>query len=83
MIKPFLDNESAAAIGDLSVENSTTAVMISGNLEVTRDKAGLKRARTLKQLADAIVAQLEADGDLPDKVATAKARVEEIDNPFR
>ena len=83
MIKPFLDNESAAAIGDLSVENSTIAVMISGNLEVTRDKTGLKRARALKQLADAMVEQLEADGELPDKVATAKEQVKEVDNPFR
>ncbi|CAA9519296.1 MAG: hypothetical protein AVDCRST_MAG91-2098 [uncultured Sphingomonadaceae bacterium] len=83
MIKPFQDDESATSIGDLSVENSTSAVVISGSLEVTRDKAGLKRARALKQFADAVVEQLEADGDLPDKVATAKAPVEEVDNPFR
>lgn len=83
MIKPFEDDDGAASIGELSVENSTTAVVISGSLEVTRDKAGLKRARTLKLLADAIVEQLEADGELPDKVATAKRRCEEVDNPFR
>lgn len=83
MIKPFQDNETAASIGDLSIENSTSVVMISGNLEVARDKAGLKRARTLKQLVDAVVAQLEADGNLPDEVGAAKGAADEVDNPFR
>lgn len=83
MIKPFKDDTGATSIGDLSVENSTSTVTISGSLEVTRDKAGLKRARALKQLADAVVEQLESDGELPDKVAGAKRKAEEVDNPFR
>ena len=83
MIKPFQDDESAASIGDLSVENSPSSVTISGSLEVTCDKAGLKRARALKQFVDAVVEQLEADGDLPDRITTAKIVAEEVDNPFR
>ena len=83
MIKPFQDDESAASIGDLSIENSTSSVTISGSLEVTRDKAGLKRARALKQFVDAVVEQLEGNGDLPDRIGTAQAAAKEVDNPFR
>ena len=83
MIKAFQDDKGAASIGDLSVENSTSVITVSGSLELTRDRAGLKLARALKELADAVVEQLEADGDLPDRIRTAKAAAEEVDNPFR
>lgn len=83
MIKPFQDDEGAASVGNLSVENSTSVIIVSGSLKLTRDRAGLKRARALKELADAVVEQLEADGDLPDRVAIARGAAEEVDNPFR
>ena len=83
MIKLFQDDVGATSIGDLVVENSTTAVTFSGSLEVTRDKAGLNRARALKKLADAVVEQLEADSDLPNRVVAAKNGSDEIDNPFQ
>lgn len=83
MIKPFQDDGGAASIGELSVENSTDAVAISGDLAITRDKVGLKRARALKRLADTIVKRLEAEDDLPDKVAVEPSAVDEVENPFR
>lgn len=82
MIKPFADDESTSSIGDLSVENGTTAVVISGSLEVTRDKAGLKRAQALKQLADELVATLEAASDLQAKVTSPREQPDEVTNPF-
>lgn len=83
MIKPFADDKDSASIADLTVENGTQAVMISGSLEVTRDAAGLKRARALKELADGMVDHLQAAGDLPEKVAaTGPKAVEDVANPF-
>lgn len=82
MIKPFADDEAATSIGDLAIENGTTRVAISGSLEITRDKAGLERARALKRLADDLVAELEA-GNTPQQLAgTQAATVDQVDNPF-
>ena len=82
MIKPFADDEAASSIGELAIENGTAAVVISGSVEITRDQAGLKRARALKQLADDLVAELEA-GNTPQRLAAAQpAGTEVIDNPF-
>ncbi|QCB43960.1 hypothetical protein E5673_18480 [Sphingomonas sp. PAMC26645] len=82
MIKPFADDEAATSIGDLAIENGTSRVAISGSVEITRDQAGLERARALKQLADDLVAELEA-GHAPQQVAaTQTASVDQVANPF-
>lgn len=82
MIKPFADDEAATSIGDLAIENGTTKVAISGSVEITRDQAGLVRARALKQLADDLVAELES-GHAPQQVAaTQTASVDQVANPF-
>lgn len=82
MIKPFADDEAASSIGDLAIENGTERVVISGSVEITRDQAGLERARALKQLADGLVAELERSTP-PLMVAVARmASVDEVDNPF-
>ena len=82
MIKPFADDEAAASIGDLSIENGTTKVAISGSVEITRDEAGLERARALKRLADDLVTVLES-GSVPRQAApTRTAAVDRIANPF-
>jgi len=80
-MKPFVDASASTTIGELAAENGTGAVMLSGSLEITRDKAGLKRAHALKALADAICAELEA-GDLPDHVEVAAATTDDVANPF-
>jgi hypothetical protein len=82
MIKPFADDEAAASIGNLAIENGTSKVAISGSVEITRDQAGLESARALKQLADDLVAELEA-GHAPQQVAeTQTASVDQVANPF-
>ena len=80
-MKPFADDTASTTIGELAAENGTGAVILSGSLEITRDKAGLKRAHALKALADAICAKLEAD-DLPDHVEVAAATTDNVANPF-
>lgn len=83
MIKPFADDQNTMSIADLNVENGTAAVVITGSLEVTRDKVGLKHAQALKAMADSMVEQLEAAEDLPDKIAPAQApAADSVKNPF-
>lgn len=82
MIKPFADDEAAASIGGLAIENGTTKVAISGSVEITRDKAGLERARALKQLADSLVAEIEAGIPPQQFAATQAAPVDQVANPF-
>lgn len=82
MIKPFADESAAASIGDLSVENGTAKVLISGSVEITRDQSGLKHAQALKRLADDLVAALEG-GNVPQHAKPAQAAtVDKVDNPF-
>lgn len=82
-MKPFADDSASNSIGDLTAENGKVAVTISGSLELTRDKVGLKRAKAFKALADSVVSELEAADDLPDKVEVPKAATTgEVANPF-
>lgn len=82
MIKPFADNESASSVDDLSIENGTIAVVLSGTLEITRDRKGLKRAQALKQLVDDLVHELEGTSDLPETVAPKTTASTKVENPF-
>lgn len=82
MIKPFADDDAAASIGDLSIENGKSTVSISGQVVITRDAVGLERARALKRLADDLVAELET-GPSPQRLATTSAAVsDQVPNPF-
>jgi len=81
-MKPFAEEESSQSIGDLTVENGLSRISIYGQLEVGRDKAGLKRAKKLKALVDAIVDALEAEEDLPAKVTDDTEPPVEVKNPF-
>lgn len=80
-MKPFADDSTSTTIGELAAENGANAITLAGSLEITRDKAGLKRAKALKTLVDAICQELEA-GDLPDNVAVAAATTQDVANPF-
>ena len=64
----------------LTIENRTDRVSIYGTLDITRDNAGQRDARALKQVVDAIVATLDG-ADLPEKVA--KSETKTAKNPFR
>lgn len=79
MIKPFADDEAAASIGNLEIENGTRRVVISGTVEIARDATGLKRARALKSLADRPFIELETKdarrGNAPAPPAPAADQV--------
>lgn len=81
-ITPFANESESFGLGDLTIENRTDRVSVYGSIDLTRDKAGLEHARTLKALLDKVVQALESEKDLPDKVAPPETP-EVVKNPFR
>ena len=64
----FKEDGAHQAIGDMTIENSASTVLLHGSLDLTRDKRGLADARALAQILNAAVAALEeaeARNDLP------------------
>ncbi len=67
----------------MTVSNGTTRVVVSGTLEIARDKRGLAAALALKKAVDSIVATLEKQKDLPAKLdEEPPAPGGTVDNPF-
>ncbi|HWX11728.1 MAG TPA: hypothetical protein VNZ04_06985 [Trinickia sp.] len=67
----------------LTVSNGTMRVVISGTLEIARDKRGLKAALALRNALDGIVAALRKQGDLPERLEDEPpAASGTVDNPF-
>jgi hypothetical protein len=80
-IHPFQNETESISFGSLTIENRTDRVTVYGNMDVTRDKAGLANARQLKEIMDSIVRALEEEAQLPDKIAQPKA-TKTVKNPF-
>lgn len=79
--RPFAEDAGAQTFAGLSIENGTRRIALHGALDLTRDRAGLKRAKALKSLLDAVVATLEAE-DLPEAVPDEPETAEPVRNPF-
>lgn len=77
---PFANEADVAAVGNLSFENRLDRITISGDIDLTLDKAGLAQARALHALLGSIVDAMAAR-ELPDTLPPPQ--VGEIDNPFR
>lgn len=80
-IRPFENEAESLQIEELTIENRLDRISIYGNLEITRDKAGLNRARQLQRILADTVRALEQADDLPDVVSVQPPR--EVPNPFR
>ena len=78
---PFADDAKVRQVAGFSIENGTGALALHGSLEITRDRAGLDRARALTALLQSIVACLEAD-DLPAAIAEDEGAAPTVRNPF-
>lgn len=81
IINPFENEAEALSLGGLAIENRTDRVTVYGNLDITRDKAGLAHAQNLKKVVDLIVAALNDATDLPDQVAEPTP-TKTVKNPF-
>ncbi|PRX35988.1 hypothetical protein B0G75_101177 [Paraburkholderia sp. BL18I3N2] len=85
MFKPYSNDDEVLNIqGDaLTVSNGTTRIVLNGTLELTQDQRGLKAALALKEAVDAIVANLQAQSNLPAKVKDEPdAKPGVVKNPF-
>ncbi len=78
---PFKNESDAVALGNLKLENREDHIAIYGMLAITRDRAGLADAKTLKDLLERIIKELEDEHDLPLTVASAEPAVK-VKNPF-
>lgn len=80
MFKPFVNGNESHAIHDLTLENQEDCVSIYGNLQLTKDQAGLQAAKALQNYINAVVSALESEPDLPEKIDPQDEQ--EIENPF-
>lgn len=80
MFKPFVQGTESHSIHDLTLENDLDRVSIYGNLQLTKDQAGLAAAKALQAYLNAIVMQLEQEQQLPEKIQSSSEN--EIENPF-
>ena len=78
--KPYVNESDVLTLGNLAIENRVDRVTLHGDVELTKDKAGLALAKQLQAVINATVKALEADKVLPDAVEVAKPR--SVKNPF-
>ena len=78
--KPYASESDVLRIGALEIENRVDRVTLTGDMVLTRDQAGLARARELQALITQVVQALEAEEKLPDTVKVKTAQV--VKNPF-
>ena len=79
MFKPYQHGTESVQIDDLTIENQIDCISVYGNLQITKDQFGLKNAKALQGLIDAVVAVLEQE-NLPIQIE--RQANQEIDNPF-
>ncbi len=80
MFKPFENATASHAIHDLTLENQEDCVSIYGNLQLTKDQAGLQAAKVLQAFLNDVVSALENEQNLPEKIDRQDEH--EIENPF-
>jgi hypothetical protein len=73
MFKPFENGNESSAIYDLTLENQLDCVSLYGNLQITKDQAGLKTAKALQQFINDVVIALEKE-ELPAQIERSLSR---------
>jgi hypothetical protein len=76
---PYANEADVVHIGRLCVENRVDRVSLHGDVDVTRDKAGLAHAKALQALLADVISTLESE-PLPDSLPPPK--VGTVPNPF-
>lgn len=77
--RPYANEADVLQIGGLQIENRLDRITISGDIDLTADRAGLAQARELQHLLASIVERLESQ-DLPDKLPPPRSTT--VKNPF-
>jgi hypothetical protein len=80
---PYDNEADVVEVGNLTFENRLDRVTVSGDVDLTADRAGLEAARRLQALLGQVVASLEAKQGaqlLPDRLPPPEIRT--VRNPF-
>ena len=77
---PYANEADVLRIGDLEIENRVDRISLTGDLVLTKDKAGLALAKELQSLMEHVVKALEADKQLPQIVKLKVPKT--VKNPF-
>ena len=77
---PYANEADVLRIGDLEIENRVDRVSFTGDLVLTKDKAGLALAKQLQSLIGRVVETLAADKQLPQIVKLKVPKT--VKNPF-
>ena len=80
MFKPFAKGAESHSIHDLTLENDVDRINIYGNLQLTKDQAGLDAAKVLQAFLNDVVKVLESEIDLPEQIQNKDSN--EVENPF-
>ena len=80
-LQPFADDSASIGCGGLTIENGKERIAVYGNLDVTRDKAGLALVKELQAILEAMAQAMEGQGDLPDAVPPPP-KPGAVKNPF-
>lgn len=81
--QPYENEAQYFSIGELEIENRVDMVEVHGSLALTCDQEGLRYARELSALVQAVLQELESRskaGTLPEQVEFIKPK--EVRNPF-
>lgn len=81
MFKPYQNDTESHAIHDLTLENGEERINLYGNLQLTKDQAGLAAAKALQAFLNDVVQTLEAEADLPAQIRQDNDE-HEVENPF-
>ena len=68
---PFKNEIQSIEFQGLTLENGTSSINIYGNMNITRDKAGLDKAVQLNAILEMAIARMKDDlshNELPDEV---------------
>ena len=82
-MKPYANESEVVQIEGLTIENRLDRISIYGEIDITKDKEGLKAAKKLKNIIDAALKVLESEDaniKLADKITVDKTVT--VDNPF-
>ena len=78
--KPYANEADVLRIGDLEIENRIDRVTLTGDVVLTKDRAGLALANELQSLIGRVVMALEAEKQLPETVELKVTGT--VKNPF-
>jgi hypothetical protein len=78
--QPFANESDVVRIDHLEIENRVDRLTLTGDLVLSRDRAGLTLARELHALLGRAITTMESDPALPERIEVLAAR--SVRNPF-